>query len=77
MEKLGYAPNYLANHRSLEGEMDSALVAAAAYELKAECERLREEINRLHQILIGHGIAPDPVAPMCWMSSNQREPDQR
>ena len=57
--------------------MDSALVAAAANELKAECERLREETRRLRQIPIDYDIDPDPVAPMYWMSSNQREPDQR
>lgn len=43
--------------------MDSALVAAAANEIKAECERLREEIPRLRQILIDHPIEPDPPLP--------------
>lgn len=63
MEKPDYAPNYLANHRRLEGEMDSARVAAAANEIKAECERLREEVRRLRQILIDHSIEPDPPVP--------------
>jgi len=64
MEKPGYAPNYLANHRrSLEGEMDSDQVTATSKQLMAECQRLRDEIHRLRQILIEHGIEPDPVLP--------------
>lgn len=43
--------------------MDSAQVAATAKELMAECERLRDEIGRLRQILIDNDIDPDPVAP--------------
>ena len=57
MEKQGYAPNFNANHRSLEGEMDSAK------ELMAECQRLRDEIGRLRQILIDNDVDPDPVSP--------------
>jgi superfamily II DNA or RNA helicase len=43
--------------------MDSNEVAAAARELVAECQRLRDEIGRLRQILIDNDIDPDPVAP--------------
>ncbi len=43
--------------------MDSAEVATAARELVAECQRLRDEIGRLRQILIDNDIDPDPVAP--------------
>jgi superfamily II DNA or RNA helicase len=43
--------------------MDSAQVAATARELMAECQRLRDEIGRLRQILIDNDIDPDPVAP--------------
>lgn len=61
MAKPSYAPNY--NGSRLEGEMDSAQVAATARELMAECQRLRDEIGRLRQILIDNDIDPDPVAP--------------
>jgi hypothetical protein len=43
--------------------MDSAQVAASARELMVECQRLRDEIGRLRQILIDNDIDPDPVAP--------------
>lgn len=43
--------------------MDSAPVAATAKELMAECQRLRDEIGRLRQVLIDNDIDPDPIAP--------------
>ncbi|MFO0282644.1 MAG: hypothetical protein ACK532_12090, partial [Acidobacteriota bacterium] len=43
--------------------MDSDQVTATSKQLLAECQRLRDEINRLRQILIEHGIEPDPVLP--------------
>ena len=43
--------------------MDSAQIAATVEELIADCQRLRDEIGRLRQVLIDNDIDPDPVAP--------------
>jgi hypothetical protein len=43
--------------------MDSAQVAATAKELIAECQRLRDEIGRLRQVLTDNDIDPDPIVP--------------
>ncbi len=43
--------------------MDSAQVATTAQELIAECQRLRDEIGRLRQVLTDNDIDPDPIVP--------------
>ena len=43
--------------------MDSAHIEATAMELMAECQRLRDEIGRLRQVLTDNDIDPDPIVP--------------
>jgi hypothetical protein len=54
--------------------MDSDRIAATAAELLAECQRLRDEIGRLRQVLIDNDIDPDPVAPKAVATSQPNFP---
>jgi hypothetical protein len=60
--------------RKLESEMDGARLVDNAKELAAECQRLRDEVDRLQRLLLDNDIDPNPVESAAAVAPQQNEP---